>query len=54
MTDDRGHSQYTSFRNIDRLARLRRMRGLARLMDMALRIPEHTFRSGRTQVIVQR
>jgi len=33
MTDDRAHSQYTNSRNIDRLARLRRMRGLERLVD---------------------
>ncbi|RAX41074.1 DUF4112 domain-containing protein [Rhizobium tropici] len=46
MTYERAHSQYTDFRNIDRLARLRRMRGLARLMDTALRIPGTGFSFG--------
>lgn len=46
MTYERAHSQYTDFRNVDRLARLRRMRGLARLMDTALRIPGTGFSFG--------
>lgn len=51
MTYERAHSQYTDFRNVDRLVRLRRMRGLARLMDTALRIPGTRFSFGADSVI---
>jgi len=51
MTYERTRSQYTSFRNIDRLARLRRMRGLARLLDTALRIPGTRFSFGADSII---
>ncbi len=46
MTYERTRSQYTDFRNMDPLARLRRMRGLARLMDTALRIPATRYSFG--------
>lgn len=49
MTYERAHSQYIDFRNVDRLVRLRRMRGLTRLMDTALCIPGTRFRSARIQ-----
>ncbi|MFK0278399.1 DUF4112 domain-containing protein [Ensifer sp. NPDC090286] len=51
MTYERTHSDYTDFRNLDRLVRLRRMRGLARLMDTALRIPGTRFSFGADSVI---
>ena len=51
MTYERSHSQSTDFRNVDRLVRLRRMRGLARLMDTALRIPGTRFSFGADSVI---
>ncbi|QWW72356.1 DUF4112 domain-containing protein [Rhizobium sp. WYJ-E13] len=51
MTYERAHRQDTDFGNIDRLARLRRMRGLARLMDTALRIPGTRFSFGADSVI---
>lgn len=51
MTYERTHSQSTDFRNVDRLVRLRRMRGLARLMDTALRIPGTRFSFGADSVI---
>jgi hypothetical protein len=51
MTYERAHSRGTDFRNIDRLVRLRRMRGLARLMDTALRIPGTRFSFGADSVI---
>jgi hypothetical protein len=51
MTYERTRSQYTDFRNVDRLACLRRMRGLARLMDTALRIPGTRFSFGADSVI---
>jgi hypothetical protein len=51
MTYERTHSDYTDFRNMDRLVRLRRMRGLARLMDTALRIPGTRFSFGADSVI---
>ena len=46
MTCERAHNQYTDFRNVDRLVPLRRMRGLVRLMDTALRIPGTRFSFG--------
>jgi len=51
MTYERTHGQYTDFRNIDRLARLRRMRGLARLMDTVLRIPGTRFSFGADSIM---
>ena len=51
MTYERADSHYTDFRNMDRLVRLRRMRGLARLMDTALRIPGTRFSFGADSVI---
>ncbi len=51
MTYERAHSQYTDFRDVDRLARLRRMRGLARLMDTALRIPGTRFSFGADSIM---
>jgi len=51
MTYERTGSHYTDFRNMDRLVRLRRMRGLARLMDTALRIPGTRFSFGADSVI---
>jgi len=51
MTYERTRSQYTDFRNMDRLARLRRMRGLARLMDTALRIPGTRYSFGADSII---
>ncbi|NLR97446.1 DUF4112 domain-containing protein [Rhizobium sp. P38BS-XIX] len=51
MTYERAHSQSTDFRNVDRLARLRRMRGLARLMDTALRIPGTRFSFGADSIM---
>lgn len=51
MTYERTDSHYTDFRNMDRLVRLRRMRGLARLMDTALRIPGTRFSFGADSVI---
>ncbi|MGR9363671.1 DUF4112 domain-containing protein (plasmid) [Rhizobium leguminosarum] len=51
MTYERTDSHYTYFRNMDRLVRLRRMRGLARLMDTALRIPGTRFSFGADSVI---
>jgi hypothetical protein len=51
MTYERTHSDYTDFRSMDRLVRLRRMRGLARLMDTALRIPGTRFSFGADSVI---
>ncbi|MBD9650145.1 DUF4112 domain-containing protein [Ensifer sp. ENS09] len=51
MTYERTHSDYTDFRNLDRLVRLRRMRGLARLMDTALRIPGTRVSFGADSVI---
>ncbi|MGV1760885.1 DUF4112 domain-containing protein [Rhizobium sp. A22-96] len=51
MTYERAHSQYTDFRAMDRLARLRHMRGLARLMDTALRIPGTRFSFGADSIM---
>ncbi|NTJ63140.1 DUF4112 domain-containing protein [Agrobacterium rhizogenes] len=51
MTYERAHSQYTDFRNVDRLVHLRRMRVLARLMDTALRIPRTRFPFGADSII---
>src|SRR4051812_30806613 len=51
MTYERAYSRYTDFRNMDRLVRLRRMRGLARLMDTALRIPGTRFSFGADSII---
>jgi hypothetical protein len=51
MTYERAHSQHTDFRNMDHLARLRRMRGLARLMDTALRIPGTRFSFGADSIM---
>lgn len=51
MTYERTHSDYTDFGNLDRLVRLRRMRGLARLMDTALRIPGTRFSFGADSVM---
>lgn len=51
MTYERAYSRDTDFRNLDRLVRLRRMRGLARLMDTALRIPGTRFSFGADSVI---
>jgi hypothetical protein len=51
MTFHRACNQRAEFRNIDRIIRLRRMRGLARLMDMALRIPGTRFSFGADSVI---
>jgi len=51
MTYERAYSWDTDSRNLDRLARLRRMRGLARLMDTALRIPGTRFSFGADSVI---
>lgn len=51
MTYERTDSHYTDFRNMDRLVRLRRMRGLARLMDTALRIPGTRFSLGADSVM---
>lgn len=51
MTYERTHSDYTDFRNLDRLVRLRRTRGLARLTDTALRIRGTRFSFGADSVI---
>lgn len=51
MTFDRTHNHRAEFRDIDRIIRLRRMRGLARLMDTALRIPGTRFSFGADSVI---
>ncbi|WP_075293172.1 DUF4112 domain-containing protein [Pararhizobium arenae] len=51
MTYERAHRQYTDFRNVGRLARLRRIRGLARLMDTALRIPGTRFSLGADSIV---
>ncbi len=51
MTYERAHTRYTDFRNVNRLARLRRMRGLARLMDTALRIPGTRFSFGADSIM---
>lgn len=46
MTYQRQHRANARYPDIDRLVRLRRMRGLARLMDTALRIPGTRFSFG--------
>lgn len=46
MTYERQHSANARYQDIDRLVRLRRMRGLERLMDTALRIPGTRFSFG--------
>jgi hypothetical protein len=51
MTFNQTHDQRTDFQDSDRLVRLRRMRGLARLMDTALRIPGTRFSFGADSVI---
>lgn len=51
MTYERTHNPRTAFRGVDRLVRLRRMRGLARLMDTALRIPGTRFSFGADSII---
>lgn len=51
MTYERAYSRDTDSRNLDRLARLRRMRGLARLMDTALRIPGTRFSFGADSIM---
>ncbi len=51
MTYERIHNPRTAFRDVDRLVRLRRMRGLARLMDTALRIPGTRFSFGADSII---
>ncbi len=51
MTYERAHTHYTDFGDIDRIVRLRRMRGLARLMDTALRIPGTRFSFGADSVM---
>lgn len=51
MTHNRARSQRAEFRDTDRLIRLRRMRGLARLMDTALRIPGTHFSFGADSII---
>ena len=51
MTYERAYSWDTDSRNLDRLARLRRMRGLARLMDTALRIPGTRFSFGADSIM---
>lgn len=51
MTYERTHNPRTEFRDVDRLVRLRRMRGLARLMDTALRIPGTRFSFGADSII---
>ncbi|MDP9762496.1 hypothetical protein QE432_001964 [Agrobacterium sp. SORGH_AS 745] len=51
MTHNRARSQRVEFRDTDHLIRLRRMRGLARLMDTALRIPGTHFSFGADSII---
>lgn len=51
MTYERQHKADARYQNIDRLVRLRRMRGLARLMDTALRIPGTRFSFGADSVM---
>ncbi len=51
MTYERQHSANARYHDIDRLVRIRRMRGLARLMDTALRIPGTRFSFGADSIM---
>lgn len=51
MTYDGQQKAKARYQDIDRLVRLRRMRGLARLMDTALRIPGTRFSFGADSIM---
>ncbi len=51
MTYERQRRSNARYHDIDRLVRLRRMRGLARLMDTALRIPGTRFSFGADSIM---
>jgi hypothetical protein len=51
MTFERERREEARYHDIDHLVRIRRMRGLARLMDTALRIPGTRFSFGADSIV---